>query len=102
MLSGESLSFLSIEGRGQLLVNAFGRITKIDVADSLTVDTGHVVAFEDTLEYSVTKAGGSWIQSFLTSEGVVLKFSGRGRVYVQSHNPTEFGKNLGPMLPPRD
>ncbi len=102
MLSGESLSFLSIEGRGQLLVNAFGRITEIDVADSLTVDTGHVVAFEDTLEYSVSKAGGSWIQSFLTSEGLVLKFSGRGKVYVQSHNPTEFGKTLGPMLPPRD
>lgn len=102
MLSGESLSFLSIEGRGQLLVNAFGRITEIDVADSLTVDTGHVVAFEDALEYSVSKAGGSWIQSFLTSEGLVLKFSGRGRVYVQSHNPTEFGKALGPMLPPRN
>ena len=102
MLSGESLSFLSIEGRGQLLVNAFGRITEIDVADSLTVDTGHVVAFEDTLEYSVSKAGGSWIQSFLTSEGLVLNFSGRGRVYVQSHNPTEFGKSLGPMLPPRN
>lgn len=102
MLSGESLSFLSIQGRGQLLVNAFGRITEIDVDGALTVDTGHVVAFEDTLEYSVGKAGGSWTQSFLTGEGLVLKFLGRGKIYVQSHNPTEFGQTFGPMLPERD
>ena len=101
MFSGESLSFLSIAGRGQLLVNAFGRITQLEVDGALTVDTGHVVAFEDSLEYSVTKAGGSWIQSFLTGEGLVLNFTGHGRIYVQSHNPSEFGKSLGPMLPER-
>ncbi len=101
LLSGESLSFISVSGRGQLLVNAFGKIREIDVQDALTVDTGHVVAFEDTLSYSVGKAGGSWIQSFLTGEGIVLKFTGRGRLYVQSHNPDEFGGDLGPMLPER-
>ncbi len=101
MLSGESLSFLSVAGRGQLLVNAFGRMNKLEVEGALTVDTGHVVAFEDSLEYSVTKAGSSWIQSFLTGEGLVLSFRGRGRVYAQSHNPVEFGQALGPMLPPR-
>ena len=101
LFSGESLSFLSVSGRGQLLVNAFGRINEVDVEGALTVDTGHVVAFEDSLTYSLGKAGGSWIQSFLTSEGIVLKFEGRGRIYVQSHNPDEFGKELGPLLPER-
>ena len=65
------------------------------------MDTGHVVAFEDSLTYSVGKAGGSWVQSFLTSEGVTLTFSGSGRLYVQSHNPDQFGKSVGPLLPPR-
>ena len=55
MLSGESLFFLSIEGRGQLLVNAFGRINQLEVDGALTVDTGHVVAFQDTLDYTVGK-----------------------------------------------
>ena len=99
LLSGESLSFISVAGRGDLLVNAFGKINEIDVEGALTVDTGHVVAFEDSLTYSLGKAGGSWIQSFLTGEGIVLKFSGRGRIYVQSHNPGEFGQQLGPRLP---
>lgn len=100
-LSGESLSFITVEGVGPLLVNAFGLITELEVQGSLTIDTGHVVAFEESLEYSIGKAGGSWIQSFLTSEGLVMNFNGHGRVYVQSHNPQEFGKTLGPMLPLR-
>ena len=102
MFSGESLSFISIEGRGQLLVNAFGRINEVDVDGALTVDTGHVVAFQDTLEYRLSKAGGSWISSYLAGEGLVLNFSGRGRIYVQSHNPDEFGKTIGPKLGPRE
>ena len=102
MFSGESLSFLAVSGRGPLLVNAFGRINEIEVNGALTVDTGHVVAFQDSLEYTLGKAGGRWIQSFLTSEGAVLNFKGRGKLYTQSHNPVEFGRGLGSMLPPRE
>jgi uncharacterized protein (TIGR00266 family) len=99
--SGESLSFVEITGRGQLLVNAFGMISEIDVKDALTIDTGHVVAFEDSLQYSAGKAASGWVQSFLSGEGIVLKFTGTGKVYVQSHNPNEFGSTIGRMLPPR-
>ncbi len=102
VFSGESLSFLAVEGRGDLLVSAFGSIRAINVDGELTVDTGHVVAFEESLEYGLSKAGGSWLQSFLASEGVVLNFSGSGKIYVQSHNPHEFGKTLGGMMPPRE
>ena len=101
MLSGESLSFLAVSGRGPLLVTSFGRINKIELDGNLTVDTGHVVAFQDSLSYGISKAGSSWIQSWLAGEGLVLNFSGRGTIYVQSHNPDEFGKTLGPMLPER-
>ena len=101
VFSGESLSFLNVTGAGTLLVNAFGSIEEVNVTDELTVDTGHVVAFQDSLSYSLGKAGGSWIQSFLAGEGLVLKFSGHGKLLVQSHNPDEFGRTLGPMLPER-
>lgn len=101
MFSGESLSFLSVEGAGQLLVNAFGKINAVEVDGGLTVDTGHVVAFQDSLDYSLGKAGGSWIQSFLAGEGLVLNFTGTRTLYLQSHNPDEFGKSLGPILPAR-
>lgn len=102
MFSGESLSFAVVSGVGPFLVSGFGRISEIDLNGTLIVDTGHVVAFQDTLTYSVTKAGGSWIQSFLAGEGVVLRFSGQGKILVQSHNARGFGKVLGPKLPHRN
>ncbi len=101
IFSGESLSFLEVDGMGQLLVSAFGAIREIEVDGALTVDTGHVVAFEDSLEYSLGKAGGSRLQSFLASEGITLDFRGRGKLYVQSHNPDEWAHSLAGLLPPR-
>ncbi len=96
---GEKLFFVEASGSGPLLVSAFGRLVENQVDGELTVDTGHVVAFESGLEYQVTKAGKSWFQSWLAGEGLVMKFSGQGRLLTQSHNPTEFGASLGPLLP---
>ncbi len=99
--TGESLSFVEVSGSGQLLVSAFGRLVETEVEDAVTVDTGHVVAFENTLQYTITKAGGSWLQSWLAGEGFVMNFTGQGRILTQSHNPNSFGAALGRILPPR-
>ncbi len=101
LFTGESLSFVRVAGTGPLLVSAFGRIVEQEVDGELVVDTGHVVAFTDRLNYSISKVGGSWIQSWLAGEGIVLRFSGQGKIFLQSHNPNEFGKLLGPQLPER-
>ena len=78
VFSGESLFFLDVQGRGDLIVNAFGKMTEVEVDGTLVVDTGHLVAFEDSLEYTVRKAAGSWLQSMLSSEGSAMRFEGRG------------------------
>lgn len=101
LFSGESLFFVAASGRGPLLVSAFGQVREMVCDGALVVDTGHLVAFEDSLEYGITKAGTSWITAWLAGEGFVMRFRGRGRVLVQSHNPTEFGRSVGPQLPPR-
>lgn len=100
-LTGESISFVKVTGQGPLLVAAFGQIIQQELDGELIVDTGHVVAFTESLSYAIEKVGGSWIQSWLAGEGIVLKFSGRGKILVQSHNPSEFGGLLGPKLPER-
>jgi uncharacterized protein (TIGR00266 family) len=99
--SGESMFYVELSGDGPAVVNAFGRIRELDVNGSLIVDTGHVVAFEKSLSYTITKAGSSWFTSWLSGEGFVMNFTGRGKLLVQSHNPTEFGKAIGPLLPAR-
>lgn len=101
-LTGESLFFLECSGTGPVVVNAFGAIREVDVDGSFIVDTGHVVAFETSLTFEITKAGSSWWQSFLSGEGFVMKFNGKGKMYLQSHNPNAFGEIVGAMLPPRD
>lgn len=100
-LTGEAPVFLHCTGTGPLVVTAFGRIVEMEVTEELIVDTGHVVAYQDTLEYSLSKVGGSWIKSWLSGEGIVMKFNGQGKILTQSHNPDEFGNMLGPMLPDR-
>ena len=101
LFSGESMFWVKFSGTGDLLLNSFGAIHEIDVNGEYTVDTGHIVAFEDTLQFSIGKAGESLIGSFLGGEGLVCKFKGQGKLYCQTHNPPSFGKLLGPKLRPR-
>ena len=88
-------------GEGPLALNAFGAIKEIQVDGSFIIDTGHIVAFEPTLDFSIKRVG-SWFSTFFSSEGLVCRFEGRGRLFIQSRNPAEFGGTVGPMLPPRN
>ena len=101
LFSGEGMFWLKCTGRGDLFLSSFGAIYEVEVNGEHVVDTGHIVAFEDTLQFSVTKAGKGWIKSFLGGEGLVCRFSGQGRLFCQSHNPPGFGRVLGPKLKPR-
>ena len=56
--SGEGLFLAKCTGKGDLWFNSYGGILEIDVKDSYIIDTGHIVAFSDTLDYSITKLGG--------------------------------------------
>jgi uncharacterized protein (AIM24 family) len=84
-----------------LLVSALGMLTGMNVDGELIVDTGHVVAFTEGLAYKIDKVGGGWINTWLSGEGFVMRFTGKGRIILQSHNPTRFGRQLGPLLPER-
>jgi uncharacterized protein (TIGR00266 family) len=101
LFSGESLFFLKATGSGPVLINAFGAIESLDLDGEMVVDTGHLVAFSSFIRYEVSTAAPSWITSFLSGEGLVLKMQGRGRVYVQSRNPSEYGTTVAAELPPR-
>lgn len=98
--SGESMFMIEASGNGFVVVNAFGGIQKVSVKGNYIVDTGHIVAFTGGLNYKVRKAGSGWISSFLSGEGLVCEFNGDGDVYIQSRNPVEYGKLVGPKLKP--
>jgi len=101
IFSGESFIWLKMTGSGTLIINAFGALYPVDVDGEYIVDTGNVAAFEDTLEYKITRAGKSLISSFLGGEGLVSRFSGKGRIWCQTHADRMFGKSLTPYLRPK-
>ena len=102
MFSKEGLVFVKASGEGDLLVNGFGRISSVDVSGGITIDNGHLIAFTEGLEYTISKAGSGWISSMMSGEGLVMNFRGQGKVLVQCHDPSRLGGVLGPMLPPRE
>jgi uncharacterized protein (TIGR00266 family) len=99
--AGEGIFVLKTRGAGQVLVGAYGALERVDVNGELVVDTGHLVAWEEGLQYRVTKAGEGWISSFISGEGLVCHFTGRGTLWMQTRNPAAYGQQLGRLLPPR-
>ncbi len=96
--SGENMFWIHLKGPGRTLINSFGAIYPVEVNGETIVDTGHIVAFNETLSFEITKAGSSWLASFFGGEGLVCKFKGKGTVWCQSHHANRFGSILGPML----
>ncbi len=101
VFSGESLIWLKMSGSGNVVINAFGAIYEVDVDGEYIVDTGNIVAYEDSLEFNISKAGKSWVSSFAGGEGLVCRFKGSGRVWCQSHADRHFGAKLTPHLVPK-
>ena len=100
--SGEGLILLKCTGQGDLLLGAYGAIRshELTAGEVLTLDTGHVVAFEDTVQYSVRKAG-SWKSTILGGEGLVTDFTGPGRVWLQTRSSGDLISWIQSKLPPQ-
>ncbi len=98
LFGGEGAFFLKCEGKGPLLINSYGAIEKLEVDGGYIVDTGHVVGWEGDLTYKIKKAGG-WKSALLSGEGLVLEFSGKGTLWLQTRNLSSLIGWLTPQLP---
>jgi uncharacterized protein (TIGR00266 family) len=85
-LFSEGMFVLQVEGSGPLFFNAYGDVTEVRVEGDYIVDNGYAVAWDASLDYSVTKSGKK-VRSFLFGDQLVMKFSGHGRVWTQSRSP---------------
>ena len=98
--SSEGLFLLKCSGYGTIFVSSYGAIHQIDLTagQRYTVDTGHMVAFDDTVQYDVGRSGG-WKTTLLSGEGLVCKLTGPGRFYMQTRSEDAFLSWLVPHLP---
>jgi uncharacterized protein (TIGR00266 family) len=96
--SGESLFLIRCAGQGDLWFNTYGGMIELDVDGQYVVDTGHIVAFTEGLDYSVSRVGG-YKSLFLSGEGFVARFSGKGKLWIQTRQVPSFASWLYPFRP---
>ncbi len=95
--SGKGAFLVEVSGHGDLFFNSFGGIVEREVQGELVVDTGHVVAWEPSLSYTIGGMGGLK-QTLLSGEGLVMRFHGQGRIYLQTRHLPALAGWLGPYL----
>jgi uncharacterized protein (TIGR00266 family) len=96
----EGLFLLKVSGTGPLFMSSYGAVKSVDLADgeTYTVDTGHVVAFEATADFAVKRVAGLK-STILSGEGLVCRFRGPGRLWLQTRSPDAFLSWLVPKIP---
>ncbi len=86
-------------GSGQVAVSGFGSMSELDVTPGkdIVIDNSHVVCWDSRLQYEISITTGSsggflgnLVNSQTSGEGMVLKFSGQGKVLVCSRNRAAF------------
>jgi uncharacterized protein (TIGR00266 family) len=102
--SGENIFFLEAKSETgnveDMFVASYGAIREFDLkpGETITVDTGNLVAVEGTCQYSVRKVGGMK-SLFLSGEGLVLDVTGPGKCLAQTRAPYGFVEWISRMLP---
>ena len=94
--AGEGLFVAKVSGSGDVWFSSYGGLTRVDYNDSYVVDTTHLVAFPESASYNVQPIGGLKA-TFLSGEGLVCRFSGSGRVYIQTRSGPPFAAWLNPF-----
>ena len=98
---GEGLFVMLVQGRGLLLVSSFGAIHRktLQPGERYVVDTGHLVAWEGTTQYTLRKAAAGFFRSMMSGEGIVAEFSGPGELLIQTRNLAALAGLLRPFFP---
>jgi len=93
------LFVMETEGRGDMLIAAYGDLVEVECtpAKPVIIDNEHVVAWDASLSYSIEVASGSF--GFTTGEGLVNKFTGSGKILIQTRNISALADAVKPFLP---
>jgi uncharacterized protein (TIGR00266 family) len=88
---------VKVSGQGLLFVSCFGAIHPITLAPNqqIIIDNGHLVAWPDSMPFTMEKAAKGWINSLTSGEGLVCRFTGPGTIFIQTRNPNSFKSWLG-------
>ena len=98
--ASEGLIMLNCSGNGMLILSSYGAIHELDLeaGQTYTVDTGHLVAFSEHMNFKVRQVGGLK-STLLSGEGLVVDLTGPGKVLMQTRSEDAFLAWLLPKVP---
>jgi len=98
---GEGFILEKLSGDGLAFLHAGGTIVKKELNnETLKIDTGCIVAFSTSLDYSIEKAG-NLKSMFFSGEGLFLAtIKGTGTVYLQSLPFSRLAQEIIGRIPP--
>ncbi len=90
-----------VQGQGLLLVSSFGAIhrKRLQAGERYVVDTGHLVAWEGTTQYTLRKAASGFFRSMMSGEGIVAEFTGPGEITDSDEKPCRARRSAEAVLP---
>ena len=76
-------------GSGKIVVACYGAIEQLELAagEKVVLDSGHLVAFDPSVEFITRKVTKGIMQTLKSGEGFVMEFTGPGRILTQTRNP---------------
>ncbi|RKT52275.1 AIM24 family protein [Saccharothrix australiensis] len=89
-LHGGDSGFLTyVYGAGSVVLACYGTldVVTLDAGELVTLDSGHVIGFADTLQCRLRAVSPEAPQSVRNGEGLVLDFAGPGLVLTRTRSP---------------
>jgi uncharacterized protein (TIGR00266 family) len=90
LLGGEGGFLSHATGEGQTVAACYGAMETVKLQDgeAVTIDSGHVVAYADTVQCKTHKVTQGLIQTAKSGEHLVFDFTGPGQVLTQTRDPS--------------
>ena len=101
MFGGEGGFLIHASGQGTIVLACYGAIDTINLApgESVTIDSGHVLAYGPTVTNQLRKVATGIMQTLKSGEGYVFDFTGPGWVMTQSRNPSALAAWMQTVMP---
>lgn len=101
LFGGEGLFLAEFRGNGAVFVHGEGYVKEIDLGpgQEMEIEASHLLAFDSTINYSVTRVGGLKTMLFGDEGLFYVKVVGPGRVWIRSASRYQFVASILKNLP---
>jgi uncharacterized protein (TIGR00266 family) len=103
-LGGDGFVLQRLEGDGSAWIELAGEVTKLELAhgETMLVHPGHVGAFEESVDFSITTVKGIRNKMFGGDGLFLAKMTGPGNIWLQSLSISSLAADIYPYLPTPD